>query len=74
MTRGISVPKAANLFDEWLKMAVGLFIAMLILMIVVADAGAVIPAMVAGGVIFMMFHAARGFAEADHNRSRRRHK
>lgn len=62
------------MFDEWLKMAVGLIVIALLATFVVGGIEMIIPFVVVGGVIFMLFHAAKGFAQADQTRHNRRRK
>jgi len=62
------------MFDEWLKMAVGLIVIALLAAFVVGGVEMIIPFVVVGGVIFMLFHIAKGFSQADQTRHNCRRK
>ena len=62
------------MFGEWLKIAAGLIIIAVLAAFVVGGAEMIIPLVIVGSAIFMTFHAAKGFAQADQTRRNRRRK
>ena len=60
------------MFDEWLKMAVGLIAVALLGTYVIGSVAGLGTLVVVGGVVYGLFYAAKGFAEADQTRHNRR--
>lgn len=60
------------MFNEWLKMA-GSILAVVVLVAVLSEGStAILPLLIGGGVIYTLFHQAKGFSQADNDRHRGR--
>ena len=53
------------MFEEWLKTASVIAAVMLMIAILEGGIAAFMPLLIGGGVVFMLFHTAKGFAQAD---------
>jgi len=62
------------MFDEWAKMAAGMLAIALLIAFMIAGIESLIPLLIVGGALFMAFHAAKGFAQADQDRRQGRRK
>jgi len=56
------------MFEEWLKLAGSMLAIAVLIAIMVGGIESFIPLFVVGGVVYLLFHAAKGFAQADQTR------